>query len=147
MRGTYEAAQMTRIGTPTELSLTQAAKITGKSKSTINRAIKSGKLSATRHDDGTYSINVAELHRAFPRGTHDGADWIDTQPPENPTKTALLEAEIAALKDARERDRETREQDREIIADLRKDRDAWKQQATALLAAPPKRRRWWPWGN
>lgn len=123
-----------------ELSLSQAAKITGKSKSTINRAIKSGKLSATRHDDGTYSIDAAELHRAFPRGTGYGTEWIDTQPQENRLGTALLEAEIAALKGARE-------QDREIIDDLRKDRDAWKQQATALLAAPPKRRSWWPWGK
>lgn len=117
---------MTRIGTTAELSLSQAAKITGKSKSTINRAIKSGKLSATRHDDGTYSIAASELHRAFHIGTTISSEWSDTQPEENPTRAALLEAEIAALKDARERDRE-------IIADLREDRDAWKQQATALL--------------
>ena len=25
------------------------------------------------------------------------------------------------------------------------DRDAWKQQATALLSRPPRTRRWWPW--
>jgi len=35
--------------------------------------------------------------------------------------------------------------EREALADLRADRDAWKQQATALLAAHPKRRGWWPW--
>jgi excisionase family DNA binding protein len=129
--------QMTRSGTPTELSLSQAARLTGKSKSTINRAIKSGKLSATRHDDGTYSINAAELARGFQISTPYGSEWIDTEPKSHPNRTALLEAEIAALKAARE-------QDREIIADLREDRDAWKQQATALLAAPSKHRRWWP---
>ncbi|WP_135058953.1 helix-turn-helix domain-containing protein, partial [Paracoccus salipaludis] len=48
-----------------ELSLSQAAKLTGKSKSTINRAIKTGKLSAARHEDGSYSIDPAELSRAF----------------------------------------------------------------------------------
>lgn len=35
--------------------------------------------------------------------------------------------------------------ERQALDDLRADRDAWKQQATALLAAPPKRRGWWPW--
>lgn len=129
---------MTRSGTPTELSLSQAARLTGKSKSTINRAIKSGKLSAIRHDDGTYSINAAELARVFHIGTPYGSEWISTEPQSHPSETALLEAEIAALKAARE-------QDRDIINDLREDRNAWKQQATALLSAPPKRRRWWLW--
>ncbi len=35
--------------------------------------------------------------------------------------------------------------EREALEEVRADRDAWKQQATALLAAPLKRRRWWPW--
>ena len=47
------------------LSLSQASKLTGKSKSTINRAIKTGKLSAARHEDGSYSIDPAELSRAL----------------------------------------------------------------------------------
>ncbi len=34
--------------------------------------------------------------------------------------------------------------EREISADLKDDRDRWRQQATALLI-PPKRRSWWPW--
>ena len=56
---------MTQCGTMPELSLSQAAKLTGKSKSTINRAVKTGKLSAARHEDGSYSIDPAELARAF----------------------------------------------------------------------------------
>lgn len=50
------------------LSLSQAAKATGRSKSTIGRAIKSGRLSATRNDDDTFSIDPSELFRAFPQG-------------------------------------------------------------------------------
>lgn len=121
-----------------ELSLSQAAKITGKSKSTINRAIKSGKLSATRHDDGTYSIDAAELHRAFPRGTGSGAEWIDAQPAGTTSETDRLR--IEALEAALNRERE-------VNADLMADRDHWRQQAKALLPAPPKRRSWWPWGK
>lgn len=120
------------------LSLSQAAKAAGKSKSTINRAIKSGKLSATRHDDGSYSIDASELSRAFHIGTPDGSGWINAAPSTELARTAALEAENKALRAALERERE-------IANDLMVDRNAWKQQATALLATPQKRRGWWPW--
>lgn len=122
------------------LSLSQAVKAAGKSKSTINRAIKSGKLSATRHDDGSYTIDASELSRVFQIGTPGGSDWISAVPPMEPAGTAVLEAENAALRAALDRERE-------ITNDLMADRDAWKQQATALLAAPQKRRGWWPWSR
>jgi len=57
------------------LSLSQAAKASDRSKSTIGRAIKSGRLSATRNDDDTFSIDPSELFRVFPRdgrGTDQG---------------------------------------------------------------------------
>lgn len=127
---------MTRHATPSELSLSQAAKATGKSKSTINRAIKTGKLSATRHEDGTYSIAASELFRAFPSGTPSGSEWITTQPQPEPDGTTSIR--IAALEAALQRERE-------VNADLMADRDHWRQQATALLAAPPKPKGWWPW--
>jgi hypothetical protein len=48
-----------------QLTLQQAADLTGKAKSTIQRAIKSGKLSATLNNDGNYSIDAAELSRVY----------------------------------------------------------------------------------
>lgn len=50
------------------LSLSQAAKRVGKSKSTIGRAIESGRMSAARNEDGTFSIDPSELFRLFPQG-------------------------------------------------------------------------------
>ncbi len=50
----------------TSFSLRQAAQQAGTSKSTILRAIQSGRLSATRTDDGGYSISPAELFRVYP---------------------------------------------------------------------------------
>ena len=120
-----------------ELSLSQAAKQTGKSKSTINRAIKTGRLSATRHEDGTYSIDPAELTRAFDvepleSAKRSGAD---------PDATRLLER-IAALEAMLSRERE-------ISDDLKEDRDRWRQQATALLTDQRSTNKptlkWWPW--
>lgn len=127
---------MTRCGTMPELSLSQAAKLTGKSKSTINRAIKTGKLSATRHEDGTYSIDPAELTRAFDVEPLEGTKRRNA----DPDGTRLLER-IAALESMLDRERE-------ISDDLKEDRDRWRQQATALLADQRSTvtvSRWWPW--
>ena len=119
------------------LSLSQAAKLTGKSKSTINRAIKTGKLSATRHEDGSYSIDPAEMSRAFDVEPIEGAKRRDAEP----DGTRLLER-IAALEAMLSRERE-------ISADLKEDRDRWRQQATALLAdqrpTAPIKAKGWTW--
>jgi len=47
------------------LTLGQAARLTGTSKMTLTRAIKGGKLSAARQDDGTYRIDPAELAHVY----------------------------------------------------------------------------------
>ncbi len=47
-------------------SLSEAAKATGKNKTTIQRAIKNGKISAAKGDSGSYEIEPSELHRVFP---------------------------------------------------------------------------------
>jgi len=46
-------------------TLGQAAKATGKTKTTISNAIKKGRISATKNDVGHYQIEVSELHRVF----------------------------------------------------------------------------------
>lgn len=127
---------MTRYGTMPKLSLSQAAKLTGKSKSTINRAVKTGKLSATRHEDGSYSIDPAELARAFDVEPLEGAKRRDAEP-----DGARLLERIEALEAMLNRERE-------ISADLKEDRDRWRQQATALLTdqrATIPVSGWWPW--
>ena len=112
-----------------ELSLSQAAKLTGKSKSTINRAIKTGKLSAARHEDGSYSIDPAELSRVFNMEPLGGTKRRDAEPDETRSLERIETLEAMLIRE------------REISADLKEDRDRWRQQATALLAdqrtAPP----------
>lgn len=46
-------------------TLSQAAEATGKNKATIQRAIKSGKITALKNTSGAYEIDPAELHRVF----------------------------------------------------------------------------------
>lgn len=54
------------------LTLTEAAEQIGKSKSTLTRAIKSGRLSAHRNEHGDYRVEPSELFRVFnPVTNHD----------------------------------------------------------------------------
>lgn len=53
------------------LTLNQAAKTCGRSKSTLLEAIRSGRMSAPKDDRGRYVIDPAELHRAFPFQAQD----------------------------------------------------------------------------
>lgn len=124
---------------PMRYTLGTAAKATGKSKTTIQRAIARGQISAERPEHGGYSIDPSELHRVFPRlgGETVPCDFeMDTTRPYDATPE--LRARIEALEAMLARERAA-------LDEVRTDRDAWKQQATALLAAPPKRRRWWSW--
>lgn len=47
-------------------TLGEAAKATGISKASISRAIASGRISAAKKDDGSFSIEPVELHRVYP---------------------------------------------------------------------------------
>jgi hypothetical protein len=47
-------------------SLGEAARASGKSKPTIAKAIKTGRISAIRQSNGSYQIDPAELHRVYP---------------------------------------------------------------------------------
>lgn len=124
----------------------QAAKAAGVSKATIQRALKSGKLSATRQEDGTYQIDPAELHRAFPRAD-DGASAMNQTVTARDTGQLRLEVEmlrehLALL--ASERDDLRQRLDR---AD--EERRQAQERLTALLTdqrPATRRRKWWPWG-
>lgn len=47
------------------LTLGQAAKEVGRSKTALTNAIKSGRLSSNKLDDGSYSIDPSELFRVY----------------------------------------------------------------------------------
>ena len=82
-----------------ELSLAQAATMTGKSKSTLTRAIKSGRMSAVRRADGTFGIDPAELLRVFPTdAVRSGASASDGVAPDAVVHAAQ-QVEISTLRD------------------------------------------------
>lgn len=128
-----------------ELSLSAAARATGRSKSTIGRAIKSGKVSAQRDEAGGYRIDASELARAFNWDPSEPVPWSATAPlgpatePSGvaPAVVAVLETKVAMLEQALDRERETLAHERETTADLRQRLDRADERVRALLAQPP----------
>jgi hypothetical protein len=118
----------------TTFSLKQAADEAGVSKSTIWRAVRSGRLSASRDDDGGFTVDASELHRVFqakrfePRvmtqdaalnATHEAHEADDTA-----LRLAVAETKIEALN--------------AMVQELQRARDSWQAQAERLaLMAPP----------
>lgn len=111
-------------------TLGEAAKATGKSKATISKAIKSGRISAQKDETGTFHIDPSELHRVYPPTASSERIETPVNTPEKSDTDGTIRELQARLEAAHERlsDKEG------VIADLREDRDRWRQQASALLA-------------
>ena len=128
------------VRNPMRYTLGTAAKATGKAKSTILRAVKSGAVSAIKAHDGSYEIEPSELHRVFPPNGAQQAASNDAQPNEEHSATLRIRLEVLEAERQRERD-----QMQATIDDLRARLDRSEDRVTALLASPSKRMRWWPW--
>lgn len=98
----------------TLLTLGQAAKTTGKQKSTILNAIKTGRLSATRDDLNQWQIDPAELFRVYDVKPQDEHDEPQLKHHETPELLAQM-----LKKEQEERERE-RVQQQATIDDLRR---------------------------
>jgi hypothetical protein len=79
-------------------TLGKAALATGKSKTTLHRAITSGKLSATRNADGEYEIDPAELMRVYEIVTPEPQKRSEMERSGTVNETLVLRAEIEGLK-------------------------------------------------
>ena len=139
----------------TALRLPDAARQVGLHRSSLFRAIRSGRLSATRTEDGNFLIDASELFRVYPpkdkgpQGTQpDASDASGCVEPRAPAheitinelrlRLTALEAELCAQRDLVARlDRDK--------ADLQAERDKWSAQAERLALTGPTRRSWWSW--
>lgn len=137
------------------LTLRQAAELTGKSKSTLTRAIKSGRLSASRDGEGIYAIDPAELARAYPfverpDAQHDARHGAPRNGETEADDAAILRLRLSLLVDEQDRERAAAEREREqlaaTVADLRTRLDRAEQRITALIGNQnTKKRPWWFW--
>lgn len=125
------------IGNPMGYTIGDAAKATGKTKSTISKAIKNGRISALRKETGEYDIDPAELHRVYPPVSSEQDNASLTGEREETEKIIRIKELEGQLETVRKESSMLRDQ----LHDLKQDRDHWRQQATALLT--DQRPRFW----
>jgi len=133
-------------------TLGEAARAVGRSKTTLGRAIKSGRISASRAEDGSYLIDPAELHRVFSvtRDRHPTMERSVTPNGPEPAPSAetlalrqlleererLVGEQASAIRDLRTRlDRADEERRTERLQEAEERR--------RLLALLTDRRPWW----
>ena len=88
---------------PSIFTLGEAARATGKSKSTISKALKSGKLSYRDKTNAGYVIDAVELFRAFPKNTLRNVEIERLETLEEPSsELARLRAENNLLREQRD---------------------------------------------
>lgn len=135
------------------LSASKAAEAVGKSIPTITRAIKSGKLSATKLDGGGYEIDPAELFRVWPAVKRNGDAKGQMSGHETPIVTSDLQAKLDVAEAKLAASEKRYEDAAATIEDLRARLDAESEERRALSQrllpapqeAPQKRKGFFGW--
>ena len=111
------------------LTLRQAAELSGTSRSTIHRALKSGKLSGGRLEDGAWDIDPSELARVFPWDIAEPVqrDGTGQERTGSGERESVLAVRVEMLERQLDRERDT-------VEDLRKRLDRAEDRILALSA-------------
>ncbi|MER2603890.1 MAG: hypothetical protein ABTR27_16265 [Candidatus Competibacter phosphatis] len=140
-------------------NVSAAARAVGTSRASIQRAIKSGRLSATTNEHGDRVIDLSELLRVFGPLQHGEQASMDAsmngEQRDTPSMTVheqgLVEALREHLDDAREQLRLAQEEKRHLLSMLEVEQQTRRELETKLLPAPapppkpapPSHRRVW----
>ena len=119
------------------VTITEAAKLVGKSRRTVYRDVSSGRLSVSHDGAGVAQVDISELIRVYGEINEERHSVVTVPMPQRGTddgtaRVTALEVEIAQL--------------RERLADKDRHIDDLRASIRLLeLKAPPaKRRGWWP---
>ena len=124
------------------VSISEAARLTGKSRKTIQRYVADGRISLSQRDTGRSGIDTSELVRVFGELTHPAPALsrasvsqpdAPSVPPDVAALLATLQAENAVLKAQVEAQNAN-------LTDLR-------QSLRLLEYVPSTKRRWWQFGK
>lgn len=134
------------------VTLAEAAALVGLHRSNVLRAIKAGKVSAVRGDDGSWRVDESELVRVY--GDLRSAPLQPAQPDAMlALKLAHAEQRIGALTQRAERSEREADDLREIVKRLALPAPSAPRQVAqpapsagmAPIAATVERRPWWRW--
>jgi hypothetical protein len=140
----------------TKLGLMKAAELTGKSASTIHRAMKAGRLSFEMNDHGERTVDASELFRVFPpKVSETASEELRNDTPSNIARHAMqlekMEVELRA-------ERAKNALLEQLLDEMRQERQAERREKERLLSilekhtlllpksqeeTPPKKKRWW----
>jgi hypothetical protein len=137
-----------------KLSISEAHRATGKARSTIERHIADGTLSAEKNESGRAFIDLSELQRVYGEVNPDAIKKAKQKPASLQSATAENDKELQLLQqrleftererdDAQRREREATEERREAVRQFQAERERFQttieMQATQIkqLAAPP----------
>lgn len=113
-----------------KVSVAQAADLTGKSKSTIQRALKSGRLSYSIAENDEKEIDTSELERVYgtfpPKVDHEAAVRAELQRAQDMLDMERVKMRCRSLEDQLHM---TEAQ----LTDMRDQRDQWQKQAQQLM--------------
>lgn len=126
-----------------KLSIREAVKHYNVSRPTLQKALKSGKISGVQDGQGHWTIDPSELARLYhPRSAE--VVKVDKPIPGNlTTENTLLAGHVETLKE-----RLAEVERRAAVAEaLAEERGRHIEDLRRMLPAPegPTRRRWWPW--
>ncbi len=105
------------------VSMTEGAKLVGRSKGTLSKALSSGRMSYVERTDNGYVIETSELFRVFPPKRSEPVAEARLETRSEPPVDKGLQVEVQLL--------------REQLSDMKADRDAWRDQAQRLLLEGP----------
>lgn len=123
----------------TILSISAAAETAGIDRRTIQRAIKTGRMSATVNAAGERGVDLAELIRTFGplrKAPPQAGNAAMSQPV---TDTALVEVLRDQVRQAQEQLRQAAEREQRLLALLESEQQSRRDLEVRLLAAPKKK--------
>ena len=124
------------------LSLREAVKHFDVSRPTLQKALKSGKISGVQDGQGYWTIDPAELARVYQPRKLDTVKSEHTLHDKLSSQNTPLSEEVNAL-----RERLSEAEKRAAVAEaLAEERGRHIDDLRRILPSPPpKRRGWWPW--
>lgn len=144
-----------------KLSAAKAAQEVGKSTATITRAIEKGKISASKDENGAWSIDPAELFRVFAPAKHANPSTQRNAKPDETGENRGLQPDLEVLSEKLRSSEALNALLSDEVADLRRrldDEAAERRKLTAMItyekpspahvvAAERPKRSWWSWGR
>ena len=128
----------------TYFTIGQAAKETGKAKSTIKKAIDTGEMSVAEKTSRGFKIDAAELFRVFPKRT-ENVPIEQTETSDKTIENSVLQVKLEAAEQRYGDAEKTIEDLRERLSKSDDERTRLAILLTDQRPVEPKRK-WWPFG-